>query len=284
VLDPNIDVYLDDHRLDGRPVLPMAAALEMMVELAELGWPALSVKEVRELSVFKGIALPEDPGQLKTVRLDARVTDGTEADGLIVRLEVRDADRRELLHYRSTVELSSKIEHLGGYQSAAVERDYPLSVADAYEKYLFHGHRFAHIERIEGATSSGLLARIRPSDPGAFINGGAGSWLIDPVVFDSGLQLVLLWTRNEFDVTPLPARFARYRRFGPLRATNGGPILCELVARPQAGAAMVHADLTFFESDGNVLGILEGLECPASRDLNRLAGTAVPFGAVDTGH
>ncbi len=283
VLDPTIDVYLDDHRLDGCPVLPMAAALEMMVELAELGWPPLSVNEVRELSVFKGIALPDDAEQLKTVRLDARVVSGSELDVLVVRIEVRDADLPEMLHYRATVELSRKVEHLGGYQSAAVEKDYPLSIADAYQKYLFHGPRFAHIERIEGTTSSGLLAQIRPSDPSAFINGGNGAWLIDPVVFDSGLQLVLLWTRNEFDVTPLPARFARYRRFGPLRATNGGPIFCELVARPQAGVAMVHADLTFFEQDGNVLGILEGLECPASRELNRLAGTASPLGAVDTG-
>ena len=34
----------------------------------------------------------------------------------------------------------------------------------------------------------------------------------------------------------------------------------------------VSADLTFFESDGTVVGVLEGLECTASRELNRLAG------------
>jgi hypothetical protein len=274
ILDPAIDVYLDDHQLDGRPVLPMAAALEMMVELAELGWPALTVTEVRELSVLKGIALNEENNRQKSVRFDARVVDEGHPDALSAQIEVRDADDPSVLYYRSTVVQARSLDRLGKHSPAEVERAYPLSVADAYRKYLFHGQRFAHIEGIEGATRSGLLARIRPSDPEVFINGGSGDWLIDPVVFDSGLQLVLLWTRNEYDVTPLPARFARYRRFGPLSPSNGGPILCELLARPQAGGAMVVADLTFFEEDGNVLGILEGLECPASRELNRLGGTA----------
>jgi len=274
ILDPAIDVYLDDHRLDGRPVLPMAAALEMMVELAELGWPALTVTEVRELSVIKGITLSEGNNHQKSVRFDARVVDDRHPDALVARIEVRDAENPNVLHYRSTVVQARSLERLDNHRPAQVEKAYPLTIADAYRKYLFHGHRFAHIEQIDGATRSGLLAQIRPSDPESFINGGSGDWLIDPVVIDSGLQLVLLWARNELDVTPLPARFARYRRFGPLSPSNGGPILCELKVRPQAGGSIVVSDLTFFEEDGKVLGILEGLECPASRELNRLGGSA----------
>src|SRR2546423_62472 len=33
-LDPEHDLYLQDHRLDGRPVLPFAVALELMAEVA----------------------------------------------------------------------------------------------------------------------------------------------------------------------------------------------------------------------------------------------------------
>ncbi len=224
--------------------------------------------------MIKGITLSEGNNHHKSVRFDARVVDDRHPDALVARIEVRDAENPNVLYYRSTVVQSRSLERLDNHRPEQVEKAYPLTIADAYRKYLFHGHRFAHIEQIAGATRSGLLAQIRPSDPETFVNGGSGDWLIDPVVIDSGLQLVLLWARNELDVTPLPARFARYRRFGPLTPSNGGPILCELKARPQAGGSIVVSDLTFFEDDGKVLGILEGLECPASRELNRLGGTA----------
>jgi hypothetical protein len=273
VLDPAIDLYLDDHRLDGRPVLPMAAALEMMTEIAELGWPGLSATGVRDLSVFKGIVLSENNGHRKTVRLDARPIEGSTATETTVHVEVRDAEEPRLLHYRATVDLRPSFEAVARHRPGEVRSLFPMPVAEAYQKYLFHGRRFAHIEHIDGATASGLVARIRPSDPAGCVAGGTGSWLIDPIVFDSGLQMVILWARIEHDVTPLPARFARFRRYGPLTTSNGGWIHCELEARAEAGASMVRADLTFFEEDGTVLGVLEGLECTASRELNRLAST-----------
>ena len=272
ILDPSIDLYLDDHRLDGRPVLPMAAALEMMAELAELGWPALSVVGVRELSVLKGIVLPEGNGHFKMVRLDARPLENGDDSGLAVHVEVRDAEEPKLLHYRATVDLATpSVGAADRHQAAAVRDPFPMPVAEAYRKFLFHGHRFAHIEHIDGSTDSGLLARIRPSDPSGCVAGGSGSWLIDPIVFDSGLQLVILWARTVHDVTPLPSRFTRYRRYGPLCTKNGGWVHCELRARAEADARVVRADLIFFEEDGRLLGVLEGLECSASRELNRLA-------------
>ena len=38
-LDLARDLYLRDHRLDGRPVLPFAVAMELMAEVAAAGWP-----------------------------------------------------------------------------------------------------------------------------------------------------------------------------------------------------------------------------------------------------
>ena len=188
-------------------------------------------------------------------------------------VEDRDAEVPKLIHYRATVDLDSSIGQPELHRPAVVNGPFPVPVAEAYEKYLFHGRRFAHIDQIDGATESGLVARIRPSDPAGCISGSTGDWLIDPIVFDSGLQLVILWSRNAHDVTPLPARFVRYRRYGPLSTGNGGLIHCELRARAEAGARLVRADLTFFKEDGTVLGALEGLECSASRELNRLAST-----------
>jgi NAD(P)-dependent dehydrogenase (short-subunit alcohol dehydrogenase family) len=66
-LDPAYDLYLTDHRIDGVPVLPMAAALELMAELAQKGWPDLQVIGVRELQLLKGVRLDKGPRAVKVV-------------------------------------------------------------------------------------------------------------------------------------------------------------------------------------------------------------------------
>src|SRR5204862_7868071 len=57
VLDPSTDLYLQDHRLDGRPVLPLAFATEFMAEAAQAACPDLRVVAVRNLQLLKGIVV-----------------------------------------------------------------------------------------------------------------------------------------------------------------------------------------------------------------------------------
>ncbi len=283
VIDVTADHFLDDHRLDGRPVLAMTVAVEMMAEVASSGWPELVVSEVRNVAVLKGIVLTEEGGFRQTVRLHARVVDGPSASAATIQVELRSVGTPELIHYRATVELRSAEAAPRRHEPARVRRPFQGSVDDVYRQYLFHGPRFAHIEQIDGFTDSGVLARIRPSDPAACLTSSSGDWLIDPVAVDSGLQALILWARTMHDVTPLPARFERYVRCGALRPHDGGPIRCEIVAGADAGARLVRADLTFFASDGTVLGVLEGLECTASRELNRLASGQMAAGAGEPG-
>jgi acyl transferase domain-containing protein/NAD(P)H-dependent flavin oxidoreductase YrpB (nitropropane dioxygenase family)/short-subunit dehydrogenase len=272
VLDVADDHFLDDHRLDGRAVLPMTVAVEMMAELPASAWPELVVSEVRNVAVLKGVVLAGEGGARQKVRMDARVVDGPSAAGVTVQAEIRNAAHPEQMHYRATVVLRPAAARSSRHQPARVHAAFPIPVGDACRQYLFHGPRFAHIVHIDGLTESGLLARIRPSSPASSLTDGIGDWVIDPVVLDSGLQMVILWARHARDVTPLPSRFTRYLRCGPLRARDGGPVRCELVASADADARLVRADLTFFDSDGTIVGVLEGLECTASRELNRLAG------------
>ena len=54
-MDLERDLYLRDHRLDGRPVLPFAVALELMAEVAAAGWPDREVIAVRHVRLLRGI-------------------------------------------------------------------------------------------------------------------------------------------------------------------------------------------------------------------------------------
>src|SRR5260370_35002253 len=60
-LDPTFDLYLDHHRLDGNPVVPMAVAVELMAEAVQREWPDMNLIGLRDLSVLKGIVLVVDP-------------------------------------------------------------------------------------------------------------------------------------------------------------------------------------------------------------------------------
>jgi hypothetical protein len=115
-----------------------------------------------------------------------------------------------------------------------------------------------------------MVATLVPSSPSACLKGGPeGQWLIDPVVFDSGLQMVILWARSHLDVTPLPSRYKRYRRFGSL---SEGRIRCDLHIKSQPQENLFYIDLLFLGPKSRLVGMLEGMECPSSKALNRLAG------------
>jgi hypothetical protein len=150
-------------------------------------------------------------------------------------------------------------------------------VDGAYQRWLFQGPLFRGIRSIEGINEEGITATLVPSSPERCVRGaGAGRWVIDPVVVDSGFQLAILYARVHSDMTPLPARFKSYRRFAPLA---GPAIRCEFRASASAGGRVLETQTAFLDADGRLLGVLEDMELSCSRELNRLAGQSVKGGA-----
>jgi hypothetical protein len=269
--DPALDLYLGDHRLDGNPVVPAAVAMELMAEVAQRGWPDLHVAGLRDLRVLKGLVIENGA---KEVRLAARAAVEPPHDrlGVDVSVEITDPSNPALRYYRATLELSDRIPEPPSYR-LPFESDlkpFEMRLDEAYRRYLFHGPLFQGIESVRGMCPQGMVATLVPSSPSACLKGGPeGQWLIDPVVFDSGLQMVILWARSHLDVTPLPSRYKRYRRFGSL---SEGRIRCDLHIKSQPQENLFYIDLLFLGPKSRLVGMLEGMECPSSKALNRLAG------------
>jgi hypothetical protein len=98
----------------------------------------------------------------------------------------------------------------------------------------------------------------------------SGEWLIDPVVFDSGLQLFLLWARANVDKTPLPSRFTRLRRYAPI---GKEPVRCYLRVLEKSRDPVFYIDVHFVGADGRLRWSLEEMEGVCTRALNRLGGS-----------
>ena len=67
--DPPHDLYLNGHQLDGKPVMPIAAVIELLAEVASQGRPELEVVGLRDIHAPTGIALDDGP---MTVRVAAQ--------------------------------------------------------------------------------------------------------------------------------------------------------------------------------------------------------------------
>jgi acyl transferase domain-containing protein/NAD(P)H-dependent flavin oxidoreductase YrpB (nitropropane dioxygenase family)/NAD(P)-dependent dehydrogenase (short-subunit alcohol dehydrogenase family) len=266
------DRYLLDHRMDANPVVPMAAALELMAEVVQKGWPDLHVIGVREMQLLRGVVLDQGPRAVKVIAR-AQVEPPHDRSGVDVNVEVRDAGGSGHLCYRATVELASALPEAPRYQPREGERHpFPLSVEQAYRDWLFHGPRLQGITRIEGISDRGIDAVLdAAAPPPCFDVPLDGRWLIDPVMFDSALQLFLLWVRARLDKTTLPSRFARYRRFGSLSDAKLG---CHIQVLERSRDPLYYLDIAFVGPDGRVLGLLEGMEGTCSRALNRLVAQA----------
>ena len=270
-LNTSKDLYLMDHQLEGKPVLPMTMGLELMVEAASLGWPGWHINRVSNLKVLNGIIVSHPT----KIHIIARPTQFTSSDTLILTVEIKTTGQNARSHYRTTIEMSKNVNGQYGRQlfPLSVNKESRMSTQEAYQRWLFHGPLFQGISEIQEINSDNLQGIFVPSSPQKLLAGKPkGDWLIDPVIVDSGLQMIILWSRKYWDMMPLPSGFQHFRRFGPL---SGSKIFFQSKILPTSSPGMLHADLAFFNEQGKLMAFLEDMEAACSKSLNRLADEKV---------
>ena len=270
-LDPAHDLYLEDHRLDGRPVLPFAVAVELMSEVVAQGWSTLEVVGLRDVQLLHGIVLRD---RTESVRVTARPEVVRRGEPVWVGVEIVSATKPARVHYRAAVELARSLPDPPSPEPVPTDltQSFALSVEEAYRRWLFHGPRLRSIAQIEWIGPTGIKGSLAVSAPRLWLAGApAGPWLIDRGIVDGGLQLLILWVRERMDMTALPSRFRRYRRFG----SPAGPLIdCEIRIRPETSGHILHADVLFLGPTGRMVGTLEDMEGTCSKELNRLSGNS----------
>jgi len=270
-LDPAQDLYLQDHRLDGTPVLPAAMAFELMAEAAQTGWPEWNVTALEDIRVFKGLVLNEKSRDVRLL-VHPKGDMSPEAKTIALEVSITDSQHVERMYYRATVILDQRypLPRRHEVKIGVSMKPFWTSVEEAYEKLLFHGPRFQCIRSIEGISEQGIFATLVPSLPGKCLaNEPPGNWLMDPVVLDGGLQLALLWARNYLDITVLPSSFRAVHIFRPFHFATS--VRCHLQVLEKFGKQTVYYNIYFMDREGFVLEMIERVEATGSSALNRLA-------------
>ena len=270
LLDPSIDGFLNDHRLDGRAVLPLAFATELMAEAAQAAWPDLKVVAVRDLQLLKGIVVDSAPvSMMVTVRGAVHSGDDglTETD-----VDISTPSTTPPLRYRCIVQLASRSREPQPFDAPA----WPLSPLSktldrAYQDWTFHGPLFQRITDIAGISVDAMLGTVySPSAVPALARIGRPEWIIDPFVFDAALQLLLMWSRAQNDKTALPSRFRSFSRYAQLSDQR---LTCYVAVQSLAGGHAIKSNVHFVDAAGRVLAVLDTMEASCTNALNRLAGS-----------
>ncbi|MFT5695665.1 MAG: hypothetical protein ACI9QQ_001644, partial [Myxococcota bacterium] len=248
--------YLADHTIKGTPVVPVAFAIEWFSRAAKAFGPELVLARLSDLKVLRGIALRDFTTASEHFVVNARQL--TNGSGATLALELTDP--KGGIYYRCTAEL---VEQRGVAQAGESNVE-ALSLgswgdAEVYDgELLFHGPEFQVIKNIVGISDRGMVAELAGVAQAKWGDApGSETWSSDPLAFDGGLQLALLWCKHVLGGASLPTGIAQVRIWAD--APNSGPIQCILTGQSAKGSKSV-SDLAFRDASGNLFAELIGVE------------------------
>jgi acyl transferase domain-containing protein len=273
-LDLETHPYLDHHRLDGRPVLPLAMAMELLAAAAvrAIGGVFRGLDDVR---VLRGVSLSGDAVSLLThVGL-------TRADGerdLRAPVELRGADGT--VHVRAVARLASPRSPVPSVTPLAPPDemvDWDGDPADVYARDLFHGPAFQCIRAIDGSSPEGMVVHLAPTPPVVdwLPQAAATEWTTAPLPVDGVFQALILWCRRHHGGPSLPSRVAAYHQLAPF---PDGDVRAVIRIRRSARRSVL-SDVDLVAEDGSVVARLEGFACTVSAKLDQAFGHGSSTGA-----
>ena len=236
--------YLLDHAIDGVPVLPLASALELFVEVLGTWFDPrdLALTDVR---VKHPVRLRElDAGQMLTVKA-TRTTNGVD------QASIELYDSGDKLCYTAVA-----VSHPPPPPSEIVTADHGTGTYEGvvYDgQLLFHGPSLRVLEDVHNPGSAGMSAV-------ALTSRGAG-WSTqhpdaDPAALDAAMQLAVLWTSQRIDGLSLPLGVADFRAFRPFDVDRVTAVLRER----SSSRARTLTDIDLLSPDGELVAALRGVE------------------------
>ena len=260
--------YLFEHSIDGIPVLPAAAALEMMAEAATVLWPGWQVVEARDYRLLKGLQLPALPQAVKVVINPPTYGD---SGGFEVTAMLRTEDQgKTRFHYKVVLRLQQQFPD--GFEWAAPGyKEQQLAVDQVYRDWLIHGPCYRVFDTAIAIAEGGAEAQVHSTRPAQWKHraGEGEQWVFDPAITDVAAQMAWIWARAFKDKTALPARFGRVVRYQTVLPEQ---LVMYFECQPTEEADLIRANVYFVDESGRVALLIEGLESVASRELNRVGG------------
>jgi hypothetical protein len=246
-VDATSHPYLDGHRIQNRPVVPVALALEWMARAARMLAPERRLGACRDLQVVRGIRIEQFEGQGQRIVVHARRAPGE------IAMELRSLDGQ--VHYRGIIELADGAPATARPPFAAPAGGAMIGPAALYDgDVLFHGPAFqvfASSVQIADEGAAGTVQGVRG------MRWAGTSWLTDVAAVDGGLQLALLWAQRVLGGAALPTSVGSYRFH---REGLVADRLRVVLRRQAVRGARALCDIDFIDGDGRLVAELCSVE------------------------
>lgn len=273
-------VYLEDHKLDSVPVLPMAVALEMILEAATLAYGGRRVMGLSDFDIPAGVIFDTDQKNFEVT------IEPQDLDSAIAKVESVGSRGTRKLHHKARVEFNSSLDRANGATTLLgskvpfllkedklpdFESDLPR-VDDIYSNWLFHGPRFQGIQQVEKLAPQGICGTVKGQAPADCLTlSGGAQWILDPTLFDSAMQLGAVWARFYSDITCLPTGFNKLHLF---ETPDRDGVAVRVYTVDKTFDGEVICDLAIYNADGKLALLVESLAGIGSKSFNRFAGSA----------
>ncbi len=250
---------LADHVLGGRPVVPLALMMEWLGHTALHTHPGLTLVGLDDLRVLSGIKLDGKPHPVKLMSGPTVRRDGF-FEVPVALFNGNGHNGSGPVHSRARALLAdAPLTPPAPPPPPAGLKPFPLSPSEAYGRVLFHGERLRGIQRIEGCSDQGMVARLAPApSPDRWIRQPLRSrWITDPLVLDAAFQMAILWGHAQLGMVSLPTCAESYRQYCRRFPSEGVTAEMRVVA---ATSHHLKADITFLDAQRRVVAILSGYE------------------------
>lgn len=233
--------WLDDHRFDGRILVPLAVTLDYAAAAAaRLGLgPGLALSNIIASEAF---TVPETGA----ARLEITAERHREAVEIGVRSSARKKRQPSVSLNAATVS-----DPLPILVSPAGGKVPELSVPEFYQRLNFHGPRFRALASMTEIGPTHAVGQLR----GPSHAGGPEGAALDVLSLDGMMQVCAYWAQVNLGVTGLPVGAEEIR----------------VLARPQVGAELSVVGLVRKSADGALIGDLDLLDS-AKRPLLQVRG------------
>lgn len=225
--------YLLDHAIEGTPVLPLAAATDLIAHTGSVPHPF----EITDLRLFQGVTVSEPTSIEVRVRGD--------------RAEIRVGPRNALAYRARVRPFTGEPPALPATPEGSAPK---LPLSEFYGGLTFHGPLLQGIVSIDSVGEGFVRGRVRTGTPRGWVPAASRDrFSVDPLALDSAMQLsgYVAWTR--FERAGTPVGIGRLIQLAPLPPG-------ELIAEVRFGEREENrfsGTLTLSSPDGTLLLIAE---------------------------
>jgi len=284
-LDTQVDTFLLDHAFDGVPVLPMAYALELMCEAAASTYADLSLATIKTFDIPAGILFDSQRKKLSIIVQEKEKG----KDHVIAQVSIHSGTTKRRENFRAVFVMGKDINQttipaavpmvLSSVEGkihpefiTGAEINLP-SVAEIYRQWLFHGPKFRGIQTINAAGNQGIWGQVAGLSPDRCLGiQPSANWIIDPVMFDSSMQLGGIWARCCLDITVLPTGFKQLCFLKAPNYQQGDILTAYVLIAPTDSKNELSCDLAIYNQAGELSILVEGLTGVGNKSLHRLVG------------